>query len=389
MSQEKFLHNSTHNRSFSSTEQGYDFRRGLDKTNILPPPKDIKPEEIAYNPSAIQHVNIYDKEIPIVYLRVEPNRSDELSSHLGKTVSRPYYLEPSGNLIPVETLSKTDSSDPGLDEYDIPGEDPAFQKIRATQDDGSVQERWMLSVVSVTPSTDRPDVVDKLQTVFYLGDELNNLREVARGPIGMKDIRLCSAHPYDPTSTELFAYGRPQGPGNLGNITFVKLDSWEDLRLPDVQRQLCESIIDPNLYDQGSWGGVNDAIMISESHCLLLTHQAWRVGDNSRRYEPVLLIHNTDSNKLFKIGTVAPPEAFLDDPLAPEPKEDANTDLSGVVFTGGLIDRQIVYQPRFGGDSAADVIIPLTVGYRDSSVALAISKLSEAQRTLWYEALQS
>src|SRR4051794_34130947 len=106
----------------------------LENPQLFPVPDDVPEGWIAYNPSGIW-TNPADG-VKFMYVRVEPNRSDASSSHLGKSVIRPYEIvdldDPSKGLIPY--------GDGRAHEY--VGEDPALTRVFRRLPDDTLEEVW-------------------------------------------------------------------------------------------------------------------------------------------------------------------------------------------------------------------------------------------------------
>ncbi|MDQ3065431.1 MAG: DUF1861 family protein [bacterium] len=309
---------------------------------IVPKPEDIPGDHIAYNPSSIWTIpeGQHGAGLDIVYLRVEPDRSNSGTSHLGKSYSRPYIID-------------LNSHRPNLSPFDgamtIPGEDPSLTRINRLDSEGNVEEVWLLGVVDAQPYDDQPDRVKSLKTLFYAGASLDKLQHVADGPEGMKDIRIGKAG--DKTySTALHVYGRPQPQSFSGNITHRIIPGLEYLNAKTIASA---PFIDEELLKVGSgvWGGVNDVIRVDDRVNLLPAHRAWRPDDNgrpivnpnleskNRHYEAVLYEHDVIENTIREIGVLATANKF---PVG-RVKADAAVNLYDVVFTGGGYNGSLEY----------------------------------------------
>jgi hypothetical protein len=311
----------------------------LEDPRLFAKPSDVPDGYIAYNPSAIWTV---EKDTDIIYVRVEPDRSDPTSSHLGKAVVRPYIVNPHDSSIPLRPYDKAP---------EMIGEDAALTRIhRRLPISNILEEVWLLSYVDPKPKFDKPDEVETLQTRFWCGTDLGNLEHIADGPEWMKDIRI--ANTGDPLGTELSIYGRPQPQTDSGNITYATIDSISSLTSEVIAGA---PYIDEKLLPVGSgtWGGVNDIIRHSQDTNILLAHRAWRQGidGTGRHYEAVLYSHNTATNHITELGVLATANMFPRGTI----KADAGVDLSDVVFTGGGYNGKLDY---------------VTFGVRDGSIGI-------------------
>ena len=294
----------------------------LQKPSLLPKPDDVPVDHVAYNPSAIWSVLGKDGiKRDIMYVRVEPDRSDPESSHLGKSVVRPYIIDVKN---PSAPLSRYDEA------REYFGEDAALTRINRLVPSGKLEEVWLLSFVDARPKLDKANEVLTLCTRFYIGSDLGKLEHISDGPEWMKDIRVSKSD--GPLGTEIDVYGRPQPETNSGNITHVTLASINEL----TQKAISEAqFINQNLLPIGSgiWGGVNDVIRVRPYQNILAAHRAWRTGDNGhgRHYESVFYSHNTQDNTIVDLGVVATAAMFPEGVI----KQDSSVDLGDVVFTGG------------------------------------------------------
>lgn len=317
---------------------------GLQDPSLFAKPQDVPDDHIIYNPSAIWTVHeksgaAYD----IFYARVEPSRSDSASSHLGKSVVRPYIIDPHNPGAPLTVYHGAQEST---------GEDAALTRIRRRLPiSGALEDIWLLSYVDPKPVPDRPNEVGTLCTRFWAGSNLAELEHIADGPEWMKDIRLAQAD--GPLGTELTLYGRPQTQPDSGNITHIML---ADIALLTPEIIADAPYIHGNLLPIGSgvWGGVNDIVRVSAGKYVLAAHRAWRAGSNGhgRHYEAVLYGHDTTTSRIVELGVLATVKMFAGGVV----KDDSTVDLSDVVFTGG------------GYNGSLDI---MTFGVSDGNIGIA------------------
>jgi hypothetical protein len=272
---------------------------------------------------------------------VEPDRSDSLSSHLGKSVVRPYIIDPRNPDAELE---------PYYDAPEMVGEDPALTRVFRRLGSGAIEEVWLLSFVDPKPKIDRPNEVDTFCTRFWCGTDLAKLEHIADGPEWMKDIRIGKR--MGRLGTELSIYGRPQSQPDSGNITYISID---DISLLSSEVIAEAPYIDEGLLPIGSgiWGGVNDIIRQRNGVNLLLAHRAWRDGPEgiARHYQSVMYEHDTRTNNIIDLGVFATADMF---PMGTV-KDDLVADLSDVVFTGGGYNGGLKY---------------MTFGVRDGSIGI-------------------
>jgi len=292
----------------------------LANPTLLSRPTDIPDDYIAYNPSAIwTDRRKSGRASDVIYVRVEPDRSCPGSSHLGKSVVRPYTIDVNNFNKPLE---------PYYDAPEIVGEDAALTKIKRRLASGTFEIIWLLSCIHVKPSKTRPDQVESLHTKFFAGTNLDKLEHIANGPVGMKDIRIAQ----NPNSIGLHIYGRPQPEAFSGNITYATVSSIDRLNAKAISDA---KFIDEDLFPVGSgiWGGANDVICAKGGNNTILAHRAWCTGENGvgRHYESLLLNHDTRNNTIRNLGILATASLFPEGTT----KADEAVDLHDVVFSGG------------------------------------------------------
>jgi hypothetical protein len=295
---------------------------------LLDKPADVPDDHVAYNPSGIWSGRLNNGDsLDFMFVRVEPNRSDALSSHLGKAVVRPYIIDPFN---PRQALV------PLYDAPEFTGEDASITRAKRKLGNGVIETVWLLSFVNVVPHPIRKNEVLSLRTDFYAAKDLNKLEKFAEGPVGEKDIRSGSADGF--LETERLTIGRPQLPDvkDNGNISQVKVKGLDRL---DTAAIANAPIIDEDLYPVGSgvWGGVNDVIRVGRYQYELFSHRAWRVGHTGegRHYESVLYGYDSRDNRVVELGVLATAANFPGGVV----KDDKVVDLTDVVFSGGYNGR--------------------------------------------------
>jgi hypothetical protein len=283
-----------------------------------------------------------------MYVRVEPNCSNAISSHIGKSLVKPYIIDVNNFKKPLIPYSEASEK---------MGEDAALTRINWRQRKGIIEKIWLLSCVDAQPFPDKPNCVKSLKTKFYLGSKLNNLVHFADGPEWMKDIRIVQSRL---GSTALDVYGRPQPKEYSGNITHTTISNIEDLTTQIIADA---PFIDDELLPIGNniWGGVNDAINVDTDKNILISHRAWLTGDDgkSRHYEAVLYEHDKRKKTIVDLGVLATADMFPTGLV----KANESVDLHDVVFSGGGYNGTLQY---------------VSFGVRDGSIG--ISQCTKAKR---------
>lgn len=177
--------------------------------------------------------------------------------------------------------------------------------------------------VEIFPDSQNPDRLH-WRTVFYKGRKLSNLEEFAKGPEGMKDIRLLQLG-----DGRLLVAVRPQGTiGGRGKIGFTVLDSLEELtgeRLENIP-VLHEQFVDDE------WGGCNEMHLLPNGKIGILSHIACFDEAGNRHYYPSCFTYDADTGEYTAMKIISERKDFA-------PGESKRADLEDVVFSGGLVRR--------------------------------------------------
>ncbi len=126
----------------------------LSETRLFAKPADVPADYIAYNPSGVWTEKESGKNLDIMYVRVEPDRSSPGVSHLGKVVARPYIIDINNPEVPLK---------PYYYALELSGEDPSLTRInRRLPVSGRLQEVWLLGVVDAQPTTHAQKAIKEL-----------------------------------------------------------------------------------------------------------------------------------------------------------------------------------------------------------------------------------
>lgn len=159
-------------------------------------------------------------------------------------------------------------------------------------------------------------------TVFYRGKDLADLKPFARGPNGMKDIRLLEA-----SSGKIVVLTRPQGKiGGRGKIAVTVIDDLESLG-PD---SIGKATVLEGLFSPEQWGGVNELHRLKDGRIGVLGHIAMFDTAGNRHYYPMAftldaVTHQRSPMKILLRRSQLPPGA------------SKRPDLADVLFSGGLV----------------------------------------------------
>src|SRR5690606_17394846 len=169
-----------------------------------------------------------------------------------------------------------------------------------------------------------PEVVGALgwRTIFLKGSSINELKEFAKGPDGMKDVRLVEL-----STGDIGVFTRPQGEkGGRGKIGFTRIDTLANLTSEKIDKA-------PLLVDQfidEEWGGANEIHLLENGLLGVLGHIANFDKEGDRHYYPMIFVYNPLDDSYSDIELIATRSKFLEGPYK-------RPDLIDVVFSGGLI----------------------------------------------------
>lgn len=203
----------------------------------------------------------------------------------------------------------------------------------------------VLGGVEVWPKDDEPNSL-LWRTVFYRGANIYDLKPFAKGPVGMKDIRLVTL-----SDGTIGVFTRPQGDiGGRGKIGYTTIASLDDLNEEVIEKA---PLID-NQFDPEEWGGVNEAHLLSNGMLGVLGHIACFDEMGDRHYYSMAFMFDPVQKRPSPLKIIAVRSNF---------KEGAykRKDLTDVIFSGGIIRRDDGYAELYCGVSDAEahwIVIP-------------------------------
>ncbi len=166
---------------------------------------------------------------------------------------------------------------------------------------------------------------------FYRGDSIKNLEHFASGPPGMKDIRLVDL------GNRIGVFTRPQGEiGGLGKIGYLEIGRINELAKLTENDWYSAQLID-GLFEEGTWGGVNQAIVLSNREIGVIGHKAHKeMSENDwiKHYHAISFRFDTKSKSINKLRKIATRADFPSSPAKRSPE------LSDIIFPAG-IDRKL------------------------------------------------
>ncbi|MFK9094333.1 DUF1861 family protein [Bacillus salipaludis] len=160
------------------------------------------------------------------------------------------------------------------------------------------------------------------RTVLYKGPSISGLQEFAKGPDGMKDLRLIEL-----MDGRIGVLTRPQGEkGGRGKIGWTRIPSLSDLSL-DVMNEA--PLLGGQFIDE-QWGGANEAHLLENGLVGVLGHIASFDQEGNRHYYPMVFALNPETGEFSDIKLIATRSHFL-------PGQAKRPDLEDVVFSGGIV----------------------------------------------------
>lgn len=259
--------------------------------------KPTNPEKIIFN-------GIGDKD---VYNITAPFEDEGELVIAGRTESRDsehsnvyFFVERNGEWVPRE-------NSPVLEL-----QDPFFTKIAG---------ELVLGGVQIFPHPMKEGALG-WRTVFYKGSSINNLKEFAKGPDGMKDLRLVELK-----DGSIGVLTRPQGEkGGRGKIGWTRISSLEELTIDVINGA---PLIEGQFIEE-QWGGANEPHLLANGLVGILGHIASFDQEGNRHYYPMAFVLEPETAEVSDIQLIAARSYFLPGPAK-------RPDLVDVVFSGGLV----------------------------------------------------
>jgi hypothetical protein len=177
------------------------------------------------------------------------------------------------------------------------------------------------------------------RTVFYKGQSIASLQEFAKGPDGMKDIRLVELK-----DGSVGVLTRPQGEkGGRGKIGWTRISSLAELTLDVIN----EAPLLENQFIEEQWGGGNEAHLLANGLIGVLGHIASFDEEGNRHYYPMVFVLDPETGAFSDMDLIATRSHFL-------PGPSKRPDLIDVVFSGGLVRKSDGTADIYAGISDAE-----------------------------------
>lgn len=160
------------------------------------------------------------------------------------------------------------------------------------------------------------------RTVFYRGKSLSDLKPFAKGPEGMKDIRLLPL-----PSGKLLILSRPQGAvGGRGKIAMTTVGDLSGL----TPENILKATVYRDLFTSEEWGGANELHLLKNGKVGVLGHIAKFDAEGNRHYYPMAFAIDPAT------GNRSPMKILLERSRLPAGAAK-RPDLQDVLFSGGLV----------------------------------------------------
>ncbi|MED1203394.1 MTP-1 family protein [Heyndrickxia acidicola] len=177
------------------------------------------------------------------------------------------------------------------------------------------------------------------RTVFYKGKTISSLQEFAKGPDGMKDLRLIELK-----DGSIGVLTRPQGEkGGRGKIGWTRISSLEELTIDLIN----EAPLLQGQFIEEQWGGANEPHLLSNGLIGVLGHIASFDKEENRHYYPMVFALNPETGEFSDMELIATRSDFL-------PGAAKRPDLLDVVFSGGLVRKPDGMADFYAGISDAE-----------------------------------
>lgn len=177
------------------------------------------------------------------------------------------------------------------------------------------------------------------RTVFYKGKNIASLEEFAKGPDGMKDLRLVEL-----ADGSVGVLTRPQGEkGGRGKIGWVRISSLAELTLDVIN----EAPLFEGQFMDEEWGGANEPHLLANGLVGVLGHVASFDAAGDRHYHSMVFALDPETGAFSDMELITTRSNFL-------PGPSKRPDLVDVVFSGGIVRKPDGRADIYAGISDAE-----------------------------------
>lgn len=182
--------------------------------------------------------------------------------------------------------------------------------------------------VRVWQAPNKPDGWVDWQTVFYRGKDLENMKEFAHSPVGMKDVRLAEFN--DGT---IGVFTRPLGGvAGRGKIGFAHINSLEEL----TPEKLIRARVLKEKFIAEEWGGVNEVHVLPDGKVGVIGHISAYDNEKNKHYYAMSFVYDPQTHLSSKIKIIATREDFPTGATKVK-NEKVPNELVDIVFPGGIV----------------------------------------------------
>lgn len=177
------------------------------------------------------------------------------------------------------------------------------------------------------------------RTVLYKGSSISDLQEFAKGPDGMKDLRLVEL-----ADGSIGVLTRPQGDnGGRGKIGWTRISSLNELTIVVIN----EAPLLKGQFIDEEWGGANEPHLLANGLIGVLGHVASFDEEGDRHYYPMVFALDPQTGEISDMELIATRSNFL-------PGASKRPDLVDVVFSGGIVRKPDGTAEIYAGISDAE-----------------------------------
>ncbi len=173
----------------------------------------------------------------------------------------------------------------------------------------------------------RTSTETQYKTVFSKGSCIEDLTEIAVGPLRMKGIRLVQLR------KGIGVFTRPHDRDGGGQIGYTEIDSLDKLN-PTV---IANAPLINQRFPKGEWGGVNEAHTLRDGRILALGHRAYFDEVKNKHYYPWHFIFDPITKSSIDLGIIGASDDF------PQTNSRAN-DLDDVYYPVAInLEKREIY----------------------------------------------
>lgn len=184
-----------------------------------------------------------------------------------------------------------------------------------------IDNMLILGGVEIYDNPNNPGTLS-YRTIFLKGTSLYQLEPFAKGPEGMKDIRLLQLE-----KNKILVFTRPQGKiGGKGTIGYTLISNLKEL----TPERICSADLLKDQFYSEEWGGANQLHLLKNGKIGVLSHIAKFDEKGNRHYYSTVFCFDWKTGNYTPMKLIATRKNFIDGP-------SKRADLKDVIFSGGLV----------------------------------------------------